>query len=249
MTVRQEPVLWASLASVATVAVLVIGIAALTETDDLRQIVSWIEARGGAAPVLFILVMAACVLLVLPGVVLTTGAGFLFGTLAGTAVVVIGTTLGATAAFLAARYTPPGRILGQRAKALALSRRGLHLINDEFGRNGWKIILVSRLVPFFPGKLSNYVFGLMPVSLSGFIGGTFAGVIPFSLHNAYLGSLAGSALGQDMTRGPQSPVEWMIYGLGFVCLVVTVIYISRLARRTLRGFTKSNGRTAGKCRG
>jgi hypothetical protein len=54
---------------------------------DLLQ---WFDAQGAWAPLLFILIMAAVVVLVLPGVLFTTGAGFVFGVVEGTMYVVIG---------------------------------------------------------------------------------------------------------------------------------------------------------------
>lgn len=52
---------------------------------------------------------------------------------------------------------------------------------------GCNIVLLTRLVPFFPFKLSNYFFGLTHSSLRGFVLGTIVAVV-------YLNRLAGRAL-------------------------------------------------------
>jgi len=53
------------------------------------------------------------------------------------------------------------------------------------------------------------------------------------LHNVYLGSLTAdlSTLGARETA--RTPLEWAIYGAGFVGTVVAVVYFNRLARRAL----------------
>jgi uncharacterized membrane protein YdjX (TVP38/TMEM64 family) len=181
--------------------------------------------------------MALVTALLLPGVLFTTGAGFVFGLIQGSICVVIGTTLGATLAFLIARH-----LMGARARQWVLARARIKLISDEVTPQGWKIVLFSRLVPFFPFKLSNYFFGLTQFSLRGFAGGTLIGVIPFSIQNVYLGAMAAdfTSLGaRDMTH---TPLGWALYLIGFVSIVITVVYLTRLARRALETYAaKSDG--------
>jgi hypothetical protein len=38
----------------------------------------------------------------------------------------------------------------------------LRVVSEELTPHGWKIVLLTRLIPFFPGKISNYFFGLTP---------------------------------------------------------------------------------------
>ncbi len=205
--------------------------------DQVLELFAWLEAQGAWGPVLFILIMMLAVVFVLPGLVLTTGAGFMFGVVAGSAYVVIGTTLGATIAFLVARYC-----FGEAAARFVLRRAKLNLIADELTPQGWKIVLLTRLVPFFPFKLSNYVFGLARFSLPGFVGGTFAGIIPFSIHNAYLGSIAADVAMLGARNGDRTPLEWGLYLAGLVATVTVVVYLNRLARRALSKYTGEDGK-------
>ena len=69
-----------------------------------RQALQWIADLGPIGPVLFVaLYITACVLL-LPGSLLTLGAGAVFGLVKGFVAVSVGATLGATCAFLVGRY-------------------------------------------------------------------------------------------------------------------------------------------------
>ena len=229
---RLRSPLWGIAASILFVVALLGVLVYFDVHEEVVRLLQWFEAQGAWAPLLFILIMAAVVVLVLPGVLLTTGAGFVFGVVEGSIYVVTGTTLGATLAFLIARY-----VFGQRAREFVLTRSKLRLLSDELTPNGWKIVLLTRLIPFFPSKISNYFFGLTPFSLRGYVGGSLLGFIPFSVHNVYLGSIAAdvSTLG---ARDPgRSPLEWTLYGGGFAATVSAVIYLNHLARRALARYT------------
>ncbi|MDP2057618.1 MAG: hypothetical protein Q8K35_07680, partial [Thiobacillus sp.] len=90
-----------------------------------------------------------------------------------------------------------------------------------------------RLIPFFPSKIANYFFGLTPFSLRGYVGGSLLGFIPFSIYSVYLGSIAADLSTLGARNVGRTPLEWALYGAGFVATVVAVIYFSRLARRAL----------------
>jgi uncharacterized membrane protein YdjX (TVP38/TMEM64 family) len=206
-------------------------VAVLVYFDLHRQVVlllRWFDDQGAWAAVLFVVVMALVVVLLLPGVLFTTGAGFVFGVIEGTLYVVTGTVLGAVIAFLVARH-----LFGERARRFVTDRSRLRLLSEEATPHGWKIVLLTRMIPFFPSKLSNYFFGLTPFSLRGYVGGSLLGFVPYSMHNVYLGSIAAdlSMLGaRDLGR---SPLAWSLYLAGFACTVFVVVYLSRLARRAL----------------
>ncbi len=214
---------------------LVAAILAVLISFDLHEqslrLLEWIEAQGPAGAGLFILLMAAFVVLLLPGVFLTVGGGFVFGVLEGTLLVVIGTVLGSVAAFLIARH-----LFSERASRFILRHGNLRLVGDELARNDFKVVMLVRLIPFFPGKLTNYVFGLTRFSLRGFTLGSLVGFIPFSLHNVYLGSLAADLSGTSEGIG-RSPLQWAFYGLGAIATLVALIYFNSLARKALARHT------------
>lgn len=91
--------------------------------EQVIRLLEWVDAQGVWAPLLFILVMT---LVVMPGVMFTTCAGFVFGVAEGTVYVVVGTTLGAMLAFLIARY-----LFGARATRFILAHARLKLVSEE----------------------------------------------------------------------------------------------------------------------
>lgn len=225
---RFQSPLWGIAASILFVALMLAVLVYFDVHEQVVRLLQWFDAQGAWASMLFILVMATVVVLLLPGVLFTTGAGFVFGVVEGSVYVITGTTLGATLAFLIARY-----LFGQRAREFVLARSRLRVVSDELKPHGWKIVFLTRLIPFFPGKISNYFFGLTPFSLRGYVGGSLLGFIPFSVHNVYLGSIAADLSTLGARNVGRTPLEWALYGAGFVAAVTAVVVLSRLARRAL----------------
>lgn len=61
--------------------------------EEILRLLDWLNAQGIWGALLFILLMMLVVVFLLPGVLFTTGAGFVFGVVEGTVCVVVGTTL------------------------------------------------------------------------------------------------------------------------------------------------------------
>ena len=110
----------------------------------------------------------------LPGAaVLSLAAGAIFGALTGTLYVNIGATVGATLAFLVARYLFHDVIQNKFGPRL-------EKINRELETRGFNYLLFLRLVPLFPFFLINLGAGLTRIPLRTFFFGTMIGIIPGS---------------------------------------------------------------------
>lgn len=215
------------------IVVVIVGISLFCDVQShLLRFFEWLDHIGGWAAPLFILVDMLVVVLVLPGVVLTLGAGFMFGVLKGSLYVIIGTTLGATIAFIIARY-----FLGEKTARFFLTHSKLEVMDDVIKHEGLKIVLLTRLVPFFPFKLSNYFFGLTQVSLHHFFFGVLFGIIPITVSNVYIGSLAADLATLGSRSASRTNAEWAIYGIGFIIAIGTFVYITRLARKALANYS------------
>jgi len=122
----------------------------------------------------FILLYITQTVLALPGAaILSLTAGAVFGTFPGAAFANIGATIGATLAFLVARYLFHDLIQNKFG-------RRLEAINRELETRGLSYLLFLRLVPVFPFFLINIGAGLTQLPLRTFILGTVIGIIPGS---------------------------------------------------------------------
>jgi uncharacterized membrane protein YdjX (TVP38/TMEM64 family) len=197
----------------------------------LLRFFDWLQTIGVWAGMLFILIDMLLVICLLPSILFTLAAGFLFGAFWGGVYVVIATTLGAASAFLISRH-----IFSEGVKSYLRHHKKLKVVNDEFVDEGWKFILLTRLVPFFPLKLSNYVFGASNFRLTDFVKGTCLGIIPNTFFIVYLGSLAAdlSMLASgDLIRSEHA---WGFYAFAVIFLLVTVTYITKHAQKALLRF-------------
>ena len=158
---------------------------------------SWVQNYGAMTAAIFIFVYALAVAFLVPGAIfITIAGGFMFGPYLGTVCVVIGATVGAVGAFLAAKYAL-GDVL--RAKA-GPAIKGMEL---GFRENEMSYLLILRLVPLFPFWLVNLVPALLGVSLRSYTIATFLGIIPGVFVYALVGDGAGAVLdaGGDFNLG------------------------------------------------
>ena len=149
-------------------------------------LLNYTESHYAIAVGTFILIYILQTTFSLPGgAILTLTGGFLFGSLMGTVFVNVGATLGATLAFLAARYLLRDwveRKFGDR----------LDTIQSGFAKNAFSYLMTLRLIPAFPFFLVNLVSGLTRVNLGTYVLATSLGIIPGSFVFAFAGRQLGS---------------------------------------------------------
>ncbi|MDX1621878.1 MAG: TVP38/TMEM64 family protein [Nitriliruptorales bacterium] len=178
--------------------------------EDIERL---LDGSGAAAPVLFVAIYVIATVLVVPGAVLTAAAGVLFGTLAGTALAVLGASLGAGAAFEISRWL--GR---EQVEEIAGERVGR--FDDWIERRGFTAILYLRLIPVVPFNILNYAAGVTAIRRRQYLVATAVGIIP--------GAFAYAALGGNLDD-PTSPAF-----LGAVALIVVLAVGAPLVNRMLR---------------
>ena len=218
--------------SILLAAVLLTGVAFFGAEPQVLELLEWIDTHAFWGASVFIVVYMLVVILLLPGMLFTLGAGFLFGIVKGSLLVLVAETLGAMVAFLAARLISR-HYFGVRLARFFERHPQFAILDERVGRDEWKVVLLTRMVPFFPFKLSNYFFGISRFSLSNFVLGTVFGLIPITVTNVYIGSLAADLATLGTRSAARSNVEWAMYGVGLVVAVVVAVYVARLARRAL----------------
>lgn len=212
----------AILAVVATIAIV------LPVREYLLGLLEWVQGVGLWGPVCVVgLYVVACLLLI-PGSLLTLGAGFLFGVVWGTITVSVGSTLGAMAAFLVGRTLARGWI-EQRVAGHPKFRA----IDGAVGQQGFKIVLLARLSPLFPFNLLNFAFGLTGVSLLQYVVASWIGMLPGTLMYVYLGSAAKSLAQLAAGRVEGGWGQQALFGVGLLVTVIVTVFVTRIARKAL----------------
>ncbi|TCK17726.1 putative membrane protein YdjX (TVP38/TMEM64 family) [Thiogranum longum] len=180
---------------------------------DGAALEAWVHDAGPVAPLLFMLAYALAAVLFLPGSVLTLAGGALFGPVLGTVYNLAGATLGATLAFLIARY------LASDWVAEKAGGRVKQLINGVEGE-GWRFVAFVRLVPLFPFNLLNYALGLTRLRLSHYILATAVFMLPAAVAFTYLGYA-----GREAVAGGEGMIQ---KGLMALALLAVVAFLPRL---------------------
>ncbi|MEH2322500.1 MAG: TVP38/TMEM64 family protein [Nostoc sp.] len=194
----------------------------------LRDSLQWIDSLGALGAIAFIALYIIASIAFFPGSILTLGAGVIFGAVWGSLYVFIGATFGATAAFLVGRYLARGWV----ARKIADNKK-FAAIDQAVGREGLKIVLLTRLSPIFPFNLLNYAFGITGVSLKDYFIGS-VGMIPGTVMYVYIGSLAGNLPMIGTETQPTNPtLQWAIRILGLIATVAITVYVTRIARKAL----------------
>ncbi len=171
------------------------------QRDLLR---AFADMHYAEAVLLFIGLYILGAALSLPGdVFLTMAGGYLFGSLAGTVYVNIGASIGATLAFLAARYWFRDWVDARFGDRLTGFQEG-------FSRNAFSYLLTLRLIPAVPFVLVNLVSGLTRVDVGTYVRASALGMLPGSFVFAY----AGQELGMIQSPGEVlSPPVLLAFGL------------------------------------
>ena len=141
--------------------------------DLLRRSLDWVAGLGPTGVIAFVVIYILACVFMLPGSVLTLGAGAVFGVVKGSAICSVAATLGATAAFLVGRYLARDRV----ARMIEGNER-FRAIDEAVGREGWKIVGLTRLSPVFPFNLLNYAYGITRVSLRDYFLASWIGMLP-----------------------------------------------------------------------
>jgi len=202
-------------------------------TTWLRSLENGVASMGSAGLLVYGAVYVAAVLLFVPGIVLTLGAGFLFGFVRGCLLVSAASTIAAALAFLIARHLARARI-----EQWARRRAEFEAIDRAVGENGWKIVALLRLSPLVPFSLSNYLYGLTSVRFAPYVLTSWLAMIPATLVYVSLGA-AGRSVGAGAHR---TPGEWALLAAGIAATVAVTITVTRIARRELARLRIAKGK-------
>lgn len=206
--------------------------AGLTHRAELAQVsVWWLERSRALGPfgvALYAVGYVLSTVLLLPGSVLTLGAGYAWGPVWGVAVVSPTSVAAATASFLLGRTLARAQVerrLGSDARLEAIDR--------ALGAHGLKLVVLLRLSPVLPFNLLNYGLSLTRVRLRDYVLGSALGMFPATVLFVYLGSLMSSASellgGRPAGTVGSSVLAWG----GLLATVGLVAWVTRLSRGAL----------------
>ncbi|MCT4566657.1 MAG: TVP38/TMEM64 family protein [Maledivibacter sp.] len=152
--------------------------------DILRH---WINGFGYFGPLVYILIFIIGCLLFLPAPPFVILSGLVFGSLMGAIWTAIAALVADTCGFLIAKYAARDMIVRWSNR-----NKGFKKIDDGVKKHGWRILMITRLIPVFPYMLQSYAYGLTNIGFSSYILVswicTIPGIIAFNLMGGVIGS-------------------------------------------------------------
>lgn len=194
----------------------------IAQRDQFNAVVlqQWVNQAGAAGPIIFMLIYAIGTVLFLPGSVITLAGGALFGPVLGTFYNLTGATIGATLAFLIARYLAADQVEQKAAGRLQAIKAGVE-------HEGWRFVAFVRLMPLFPFNLLNYALGLTRIKLSHYIIASYICMLPGGFAYTYLGYA-----GREAVTGSEGLIQ---KGLIALALLAAAGFIPRLISQLRNG--------------
>lgn len=167
---------------------------------------------GPVAPLLYVGLYIIGGLALIPGFVLTLLGGLIFGPWQGLAYASIGSTLAACTGFLIARYAARGFI-----ETWVARRPALHRLDSAVTRHGFRIVILTRLVPMVPFGVLNYAFGVTGVAFPTYAFLSWACMLPSTAALTFTaGTLATAA------RTSPRTLAWLAVG-GVVIVLLSLV--------------------------
>jgi uncharacterized membrane protein YdjX (TVP38/TMEM64 family) len=216
---------WGVALVVVVVAMLAIGSSPAVK-DALQASIDWCATSGLLGMAVYGLLYTASTLLVLPAAILTAAAGWAWGVVDGTLIVLGVSLLADWIPFAIAR-----RLGRERVAAAAPNARLLRALDAAFRRHGFMLVGLLRLSPLAPYNVTNYLLGLVPVTTFSYLAASTLGSVPGVLLIVYLGTLVPRSADLAAVGVTQDP---LLLGVALAVALATYLAVVLIARSALR---------------
>lgn len=173
---------------------------------------------------IFFMAYVAITSLSIPGATaMTLLAGALFGLWQGLIIVSFASTIGATLAFLIARFL-------LRDWLQKKYPHQLDILNNGFKKEGLFYLFALRLIPLFPFFLINILTSIMPIKTRHFYAISQIGMLPGTMVYVYAGTQLSKLQSLADITSPSVLLSFILLGL-FPLLAKKVIFFIRTRRK------------------
>jgi pyruvate/2-oxoglutarate dehydrogenase complex dihydrolipoamide dehydrogenase (E3) component/uncharacterized membrane protein YdjX (TVP38/TMEM64 family) len=192
------------------------------------QLEGHVQSLGPLGPAVVALAYVICTVFLIPASIITLGAGTLFGLKTGFVVAVAGANVGALCSFLLART-----FLREKVARWAEANPKFRSLDQAIGKQGFKMVLLTRLSPIFPFILLNYFLGLTAVRTGAYVIANLLGMLPATFLLVSLGAAARDAIAVEVDTAAGFYQQVLKY-VGLLATVAVVVLVTRIARKALR---------------
>ncbi len=184
---------------------------------DLEMLRDELDSLGGYAALVLLAIALMHVVAPFPAEFPTAAAGFVLGFGLGFPLMVAAWTLSSLAAYGLAR------VLGPPVVERLAGRERLEAAGRLVERGGWKMLLLSRLVPLIPYNVVSFAAGATRAPVLRFTWTTALGIAPITALTALLGE-------RLQTPSLGDPLMWLVLA-GVLALLALIRPFTRHLRR------------------
>ena len=187
----------------------------------LGELREWILSLGAFGPFVYIFIYIVAVVFAIPGSIITVMGGVLFGSVVGVISVSVGSTIGASLAFLVSRHFARDAIAQKFAR-----NKKFHHLDQLTKEHGAIIVAITRLALLFPFNLLNYGFGLTHVPFWTYVFWSWMCMIPGTILYVVGADAIATAISEKR-------IPWLLVIILVVIGVIITILV-RQARKKLK---------------
>lgn len=203
---------------------------------DPASLDAWLASFGMLGPFVYVILFAIGTVAFVPGSLFALAGGVLFGPVWGSLLNLLGATLGASLAFLTARYLAGDWASRQAGGSLKKLVSGVEA-------EGWRFVAFVRLVPLFPFNLTNYALGLTRIGILPYVITSLICMAPGAIAYTWLGHA-----GREAMAGDGAAIKYALLALGLLAAIAFLPRLFNRLRTTETGWIEVddlNGRIGG----
>ncbi len=107
-------------------------------------------------------------------------------------------------------------------------------IDEAVGREGFKIVLLTRLSPVFPFNMINYGYGLTKVKFWHYALASWVGMLPGTITFVYFGSGLRSLTEVAAGKVEGGAAQQIFFWIGLAVTIVVATFVTRVATRAIK---------------
>lgn len=208
------------------------------DAQKVEGLLMWVQDNPRQGSFLFMGMYTAGVVLMVPAMVMAMAAGAVFGMVAGTALVWVGSSVGQTIAFVIGRYLLRELVVQYLTKQFPKWTA----IDKALETEGWKLVTLLRLSPIAPWNVLNYALSVTAVPLAAYFLASALAILPYLLLFVYFGSLARNLADIFTGKAGLGTNGTIVFAvISGVLMVVIVWYTTHLSRKAISNALLTGG--------
>jgi len=205
---------------------------ALLARGDIKETAAYIKSFGPWAVVFaFLLTLFVNAIGFPPAIIFSTASTLIFGIIPGIVLACAAETVGVTVSFLLLRF-----FFRDTAVRVISRHPALASIDKYSGKRGFVVMLIARMVPYFPSILLNALGALSAMSLRDYVVASFIGKFPSTGIEAIIG--------HDTITQQQDPTRLIVVIIVAILLIVGAWYYERRAAQAMAAAEETTAQPA-----